>query len=1142
MGRRILSLLLGLVLILSLPFYVYAEPSAEENGSELLPDERSDAELPGDEYVLEDEDGNLYSVGIEDVTDFPDGYDPALLEEAKEALLIDEDAGAFDRIEAVYEMTADLLPEETESFGAASFLHELLDGQGIENVLVNGMDEAGEECWLVLVRIFEDGDFFISDPVRDLGSPGGERTGFLLGTDDMPGFVFAEEFLTEKFAAAHPVSETAYEDPEPEEAEGEEAEEDEDAAEEEESAENKDAEEESAGNKDADEEQYGNAEVPDEKADDAEIPDESLDPEPIEEDGKLLSYSFSGTCGDNATWKLEISDNLTTGILTIGGSGATYNYNASSYTPWASYAGYITKAVVGAGITTIGQNIFTDLRNLTSVTFKGKKITDIFYESFVNDVSLKKITIPEGCLRIGYNAFYGCNNLASVSLPATLEWVGSNAFYGCSSAQITMKNKNTLLYSNAFYGCVTVYYPGTSEEWASIGGQDSGASGRVRFTTGIENAVVTLSATKVTYNGKVRKPAVKQVSLNGRILIKGTDYTLTYKKQKNVGRSYVVVRGINNYSGAVRKYFRIVRKTIKGAKVTGVRNLGYTGKARTQSSLKVKVKLNGRYVTLKKGRDYTVTYKRNKNISTSKSKALMTIKGKGNYAGALKKTFKIIKGNPGLKFSSKKLTKKALAGTFVRKAKKSVSSKLSLRYKSSKKSVAVVGSRTGRVTPKSVGTTTITVTSGATKYYKAGKASYKLTIRPLKIGELSYSFENYGTSSIPYSTFCLFFNSSQAYTYYTRYNNGGDGGNCFGLSSSTMMMNTPGSGVKFKDFASAAKSPSYFSWYNYRYTNAYTYKNSSTTLEELVEAMQVSQFSSRCSELLWSSNNTDSYHNRISALIKALKTGKPVLVAVTDPDQGGHALVAYKVTNENSSVSHLYIYDCNWPNATRYITLYKSNGRYTGGWYYYMNSDTIWSSARGGVLTYITDPQYKSIWTSRNADRRLSQMLISTDNFEIRDSEDRVAAVMKDGEFTSASDDIFLSYSIGADLKDHLVNMPKGEYSVVNTDPDAGGMEITAIDTNQTVKVETEASVVTVNVNGDENVSKAVIDAGEGERFEVTLLSDSEEEDGVEEIVFAGEGTGAEVTLGTEDGACIMDNADGVTLEVNGEKIAYVGE
>lgn len=48
----------------------------------------------------------------------------------------------------------------------------------------------------------------------------------------------------------------------------------------------------------------------------------------------------------------------------------------------------------------------------------------------------------------------------------------------------------------------------------------------------------------------------------------------------------------------------------------GKSSVAYTGKAITQSKIVVKAKVGGKTKTLKKGTDYTVSYKNNKNVGT----------------------------------------------------------------------------------------------------------------------------------------------------------------------------------------------------------------------------------------------------------------------------------------------------------------------------------------------------------------------------------------------------------------------------------------------------------------------------------------------------------------------------------------------
>ena len=82
-----------------------------------------------------------------------------------------------------------------------------------------------------------------------------------------------------------------------------------------------------------------------------------------------------------------------------------------------------------------------------------------------------------------------------------------------------------------------------------------------------------------------------------------------------------------------KKSFSIVKDSIANCKISGLKSsYKYTGK-KIKPTFKVKV--NGIYI--KKGTDYTVTFKNNK----KKGKATVTLKGKGNYKGTKKKTFKI---------------------------------------------------------------------------------------------------------------------------------------------------------------------------------------------------------------------------------------------------------------------------------------------------------------------------------------------------------------------------------------------------------------------------------------------------------------------------------------------------------------------
>ena len=167
--------------------------------------------------------------------------------------------------------------------------------------------------------------------------------------------------------------------------------------------------------------------------------------------------------------------------------------------------------------------------------------------------------------------------------------------------------------------------------------------------TSIEDAKVTLSYKSAIYSGTAKKPVVK-VIMNSKTLVKDTDYIVKYSNNKNAGTATVTVTGIGAYAGVVKKTFSINPKELvsNGIKLSK-KSYAYTGKERNPS-VTVTKKVNGEMLTLKKDRDYTVKYQ---SSSYKIGTHTVTVKGKGNFTGTFKKSYKVIPEKAtGLKFTS----------------------------------------------------------------------------------------------------------------------------------------------------------------------------------------------------------------------------------------------------------------------------------------------------------------------------------------------------------------------------------------------------------------------------------------------------------------------------------------------------------
>ena len=149
----------------------------------------------------------------------------------------------------------------------------------------------------------------------------------------------------------------------------------------------------------------------------------------------------------------------------------------------------------------------------------------------------------------------------------------------------------------------------------------------------ISSATISSIGTQAYNNGKEITP-VPTISFGGKNLKQGTDYTLSYKNNRNAGTATVTATGKGNYAGTVSKSFVIAKTSIANASLSSIAQQAYTGSAITPTP---SVTLNG--TTLVKDTDYTLSYMNNVNAGT----ATVTVAGKGNYSGTRSTTFKIVR-------------------------------------------------------------------------------------------------------------------------------------------------------------------------------------------------------------------------------------------------------------------------------------------------------------------------------------------------------------------------------------------------------------------------------------------------------------------------------------------------------------------
>ncbi len=164
-------------------------------------------------------------------------------------------------------------------------------------------------------------------------------------------------------------------------------------------------------------------------------------------------------------------------------------------------------------------------------------------------------------------------------------------------------------------------------------GSSKTASFRI-VTPSVANATITTIPDQ-TYTGYAICPSLTVYSNNGW-LREGTDYTVSYTNNVNIGTATVVITGIGRYSGTKTVNFRITGPNLSNATITAIPDQLYTG-----YDIKPSLTVAVNNVTLIQNVDYNVSYSNNRNAGT----ATVTITGRGNYTGTRTTTFRILSKN-----------------------------------------------------------------------------------------------------------------------------------------------------------------------------------------------------------------------------------------------------------------------------------------------------------------------------------------------------------------------------------------------------------------------------------------------------------------------------------------------------------------
>ena len=325
---------------------------------------------------------------------------------------------------------------------------------------------------------------------------------------------------------------------------------------------------------------------------------------------------------------------------------------------------------VPKGVTTITSRSFENIKDLKTINVENG-VTKIEGYAFADNDSLTRINLPSSITSVEYTAckYYAEEKYATCDIyidkykgsircssnwgtTGTIYWkardfknttdntvvisdvadqtytgslIAPNVTVTCNDVELVKDTDYTVSYSNnKNVGTATISITGIGDYTGTI---------KKNFNIvarGISDTTIG-SIPNQTYTGNSIS-ALPVITYNGATLTKGTDYTLTYSNNVNVGTGTVTIKGQGNFKGTTSKTFSISARAMSDTSVANVSSQTYTG-----NSISPLPTITYNNKTLKKDTDYTLSYSNNTNAGT----ATITITGKGNFTGTTSKTFSI---------------------------------------------------------------------------------------------------------------------------------------------------------------------------------------------------------------------------------------------------------------------------------------------------------------------------------------------------------------------------------------------------------------------------------------------------------------------------------------------------------------------
>ena len=279
---------------------------------------------------------------------------------------------------------------------------------------------------------------------------------------------------------------------------------------------------------------------------------------------RLCAYACTHAEGTAATCTTQaVCENCGASYGEVGGHALTYTANGNTITASCSAnCGYSETATISAEDTTYNG---TEQKTAT-VTYSDGWKSDELNVSYENNgnagTATASITVGEATAAVDFT-------IAKATVTVTAD--AKIKSYGDEDPSLTYTAEGLLggdTLTSALTGALSREEGENVGSYAITLGTLSADNYTISFVGAdftiqakeVTDPIVTLDQTSYQYDGNVKEPKVTSIVVDGRTLIEGTDYTVSYEDNVYVNtEAKVVINFMGNYDGTFKKWFTITQ-------------------------------------------------------------------------------------------------------------------------------------------------------------------------------------------------------------------------------------------------------------------------------------------------------------------------------------------------------------------------------------------------------------------------------------------------------------------------------------------------------------------------------------------------------------------------------------------------------